>query len=132
MEHNNKKPRGKANGVDAVVGARIRERRTQLGMSQEALAEKLDLSFQQVQKYEKGSNRIGAGRLYEVAKVLAVPVEWFYATLDDGTEAPAEIGTKALRLMQRFNALPDPLKQGIYLHVANTHDFWVARQGGGV
>jgi transcriptional regulator with XRE-family HTH domain len=66
------------NPVDAHVGSRVRMRRMLLGMSQEKLGEHLGLTFQQVQKYEKGVNRIGASRLFDMAKVLAVPVQFFY------------------------------------------------------
>jgi len=71
-------PKKQANPVDAHVGHRVRLRRMLIGMSQERLGELLGLTFQQVQKYEKGINRIGAGRLYEVAGILGVPVAFFY------------------------------------------------------
>ena len=63
---------------DIEVARRVRARRIEVGMSQEKLGEKLGLTFQQVQKYEKGVNRIGAGRLYEVSRILNVPVDFFY------------------------------------------------------
>ncbi len=66
------------NPIDAHVGSRVRMRRMLLGMSQEKLGEHLGLTFQQVQKYEKGINRIGASRLYDMAKVLGVAVQFFY------------------------------------------------------
>jgi transcriptional regulator with XRE-family HTH domain len=66
------------NRTDVEVGARILLRRKQLGLSQERLAEQLGVSFQQVQKYEKGVNRIGAGRLADIAKALNVPVSFFF------------------------------------------------------
>ncbi len=66
------------NPVDIHVGSRVRLRRMMLGMSQEKLGERLGLTFQQVQKYEKGINRIGASRLFDLAQVLAVPVQFFY------------------------------------------------------
>ena len=66
------------NPVDLHVGARVRMRRKFLGMSQEALAEVIDLTFQQVQKYERGSNRISASKLYEIAKALKAPVAYFF------------------------------------------------------
>lgn len=66
------------NPVDLHVGARVRMRRKFLGMSQEALAETIDLTFQQVQKYERGSNRISASKLYEIAKALKAPVAHFF------------------------------------------------------
>ena len=67
--------------VDKVVGTCVRERRIVLGWSQEELAEKLKISFQQVQKYEAGTNRIGASRLYQIARVLDTDVNHFYGTL---------------------------------------------------
>ncbi len=80
-------PRGsrRANPMDVHVGTRVRLRRMLLGMSQEKLGENLGLTFQQVQKYEKGVNRIGASRLFDLAKVLGVPVQFFY------DEAPAGV-----------------------------------------
>jgi len=79
------------NPIDAHVGSRVRLRRILLGMSQERLAEQLGLTFQQVQKYEKGINRIGASRLFDLAHVLGVPVQFFYeqAPSADGTGQPS-------------------------------------------
>lgn len=71
-------PKKQANPVDVVVGNRVRIRRMLIGMSQERLGELLGLTFQQVQKYEKGVNRIGAGRLFDVARILGVPIDYFY------------------------------------------------------
>lgn len=71
-------PKKQANPIDAQVGNRVRIRRMLIGMSQERLGDFLGLTFQQVQKYEKGVNRIGAGRLFEVARILNVPVDYFY------------------------------------------------------
>lgn len=64
--------------VDKHVGTRVRMRRMLVGMSQEKLGEALGLTFQQVQKYEKGSNRIGASRLQQIAQILKVPVDFFF------------------------------------------------------
>jgi transcriptional regulator with XRE-family HTH domain len=69
-------------GIDRVVGQRIRWRRRELKLTQERLGELLELTFQQVQKYEKGVNRVSAGRLYEIAGVLGVPISYFF----DGAE----------------------------------------------
>lgn len=69
--------------VDAHVGQRVRMRRTLLGMSQEKLGEAIGLTFQQVQKYERGSNRISAGTLYRLGQVLDVPVSFFFDCYDD-------------------------------------------------
>lgn len=95
-ERNSRRP----NPIDAHVGSRVRLRRMLLGISQERLGEQLGLTFQQVQKYEKGVNRIGASRLYDLSKVLNVPVQFFYdeaPVLENGVapqpglaEAPAE------------------------------------------
>jgi DNA-binding XRE family transcriptional regulator len=67
--------------ADRHIGQRIRLRRLMIGMSQETLGERLGLTFQQVQKYEKGTNRVGAGRLYEIGNVLNVHVSFFYEGL---------------------------------------------------
>lgn len=69
------------NPVDVHVGSRVRMRRMLVGMSQERLGEQLGLTFQQVQKYEKGSNRISASRLYQMGRILGVPVQYFFEDL---------------------------------------------------
>jgi transcriptional regulator with XRE-family HTH domain len=74
QEKNSRRP----NPIDIHVGGRVRMRRMLLGMSQEKLGELLGLTFQQIQKYEKGTNRIGASRLFELSRILAVPVQYFY------------------------------------------------------
>jgi transcriptional regulator with XRE-family HTH domain len=66
------------NPIDAYVGSRVRMRRLMLGMSQERLADRIGVTFQQVQKYERGMNRIGASRLQIIATVLAIPVGFFF------------------------------------------------------
>src|SRR6185437_16017207 len=71
-------PKKQANPIDIQVGNRVRIRRMLIGMSQEKLGDLLGLTFQQVQKYEKGVNRIGAGRLFEIAKILDVKIDYFY------------------------------------------------------
>jgi transcriptional regulator with XRE-family HTH domain len=73
---------GHPHPVDVHVGARVRLRRTLIGMSQEKLGEAIGLTFQQVQKYERGTNRVGASRLYELSRVLDVPVGFFFEELD--------------------------------------------------
>ena len=80
-----------ANPVDVHVGARVRLRRTLLGMSQEKLGQAIGLTFQQVQKYERGTNRIGASRLHELARVLDVPVAFFFEDLNLGDAASAGV-----------------------------------------
>ncbi len=76
---------GGPNPVDVHVGSRIRLRRTILGYSQQYLARKLGLTFQQVQKYEKGFNRVGASRLWDISKVLRVPMDFFFEDMDKET-----------------------------------------------
>jgi transcriptional regulator with XRE-family HTH domain len=84
MTNNKKKP----NPIDVHVGSRIRLRRNMTGMSQEKLGEHLGITFQQIQKYEKGTNRVGASRLQAIASILEVPIAYFF----DGApgETPAE------------------------------------------
>lgn len=74
MIENKKKP----NPIDIHVGSRIRLRRTMLGMSQEKLGDSLGITFQQIQKYEKGTNRVGASRLQNISAILSVPVAFFF------------------------------------------------------
>ncbi|MEM9331497.1 MAG: helix-turn-helix domain-containing protein [Pseudomonadota bacterium] len=74
MSDNDKKP----NPIDIHVGSRVRLKRTMLGMSQEKLGESLGVTFQQVQKYEKGSNRIGASRLQQISSILKTPISFFF------------------------------------------------------
>ncbi len=69
--------------VDVHVGARIRLRRTLMGMSQERLGDALGLTFQQVQKYERGVNRVGASRLFDLSRILDVPISFFYDNMSD-------------------------------------------------
>ncbi len=122
--------------VDRHVGERLRLRRALMGMSQERLAELVGVTFQQIQKYERGLNRIGASRLVEIARILEVPVTWFFEGVDtpdatDGTPGFAglaepsaafvhDAGTtpapaprfdrrETLELVRAFNRIPDPL-----------------------
>jgi transcriptional regulator with XRE-family HTH domain len=78
---------GRPNPVDVHVGSRVRLRRTLMGMSQEKLADALGLTFQQVQKYERGANRIGASRLHQLSRILEVPVSFFFEEM--GANPPA-------------------------------------------
>ena len=94
---------GPRDEVDAYVGARIGLRRSALGLSQSALAQQLGISFQQVQKYETGQNRISASRLHRVATVLATSVEAFFPPVETA-RGPADMGWEALR---HITATPD-------------------------
>jgi transcriptional regulator with XRE-family HTH domain len=80
----------KPNPIDIHVGSRVRLRRTLLGMSQEKLGEAIGLTFQQVQKYERGANRIGASRLYDLSRVLDVAVSYFFDDITPVTASAAE------------------------------------------
>lgn len=76
-----------AHPVDVVVGGHIRNRRIKLGMTQKQVAEAADVTFQQLQKYEKGVNRVAASKLFEIAKHLRVPIGYFFQGIEDnGTE----------------------------------------------
>ena len=101
-----------ARRVDAHVGARIRERRTAMGLTQENLASALEISYQQVQKYEAGTNRVSAGRLYEISRKLDVDVSYFYEELDpDQDVAPLHHGGKSravIELVQNFAGITNP------------------------
>ena len=76
------------NPVDRHVGSRVRLRRQMMEMSREKLGEELGVTFQQVQKYERGANRIGAGRLWHLARVLEVPVSFFYDGVSSSAQRP--------------------------------------------
>ncbi len=106
-----KSRRGRVAGIspiDAHVGARLRVRRTLLGMSQTTLGDTLGLSFQQVQKYERGTNRISAGRLFALSQMLDVPVEYFFDDMppEVAGSSPAQGGGKA---KEPPNYEPDPM-----------------------
>ncbi|HEX8045525.1 helix-turn-helix domain-containing protein [Rhizobium sp.] len=103
------------NPIDAYVGSRVRMRRLMLGMSQERLAEQIGVTFQQVQKYEKGTNRIGASRLQAIAGVLAVPVAFFFQ--QDNTQP---LATDGLGAISGLEDLSDFLtsKEGLSLNKA--------------
>lgn len=86
-------PTGNPNPIDVHVGIRVRLRRTLLGLSQGQLGKAVGLTFQQVQKYERGSNRISASRLFDLSRALDVPINFFFDAMDEGVEAqsPARI-----------------------------------------
>ena len=101
---------------DAEIGKRIRARRLERGLSQTELGQRLGVTFQQVQKYEKGTNRVGAGRLQRVAEILDVPITFFYNglgstdihadTADAGLSFLETAG--AVRLVRAFSRITDP------------------------
>jgi transcriptional regulator with XRE-family HTH domain len=116
----------KPNPIDVHVGSRVRLRRTLLGMSQEKLGEAIGLTFQQVQKYERGANRVGASRLYDLSRVLDVPVSFFFDDINTETAAaaanPASMAgdgaarhepdplmrRETLELVRAYYRIPDP------------------------
>lgn len=100
-------PRG--SDVDRFVGARIRERRVMLGLSQSQMANLIGVTYQQAHKYERGINRISAGRLFEIAKVLRVPVSFFFEGLDD-TVSEDDLTLRqrmCLELARNFTQIPN-------------------------
>jgi transcriptional regulator with XRE-family HTH domain len=102
-------PRTSPDPVDKHVGSRVRMRRMMLGMSQQTLGDALGLTFQQVQKNEKGTNRIGAGRLYHLARILGVPVGFFFEGAPHVSGRPAKGDTPSPAYVADFLAKPDGL-----------------------
>ena len=118
-----KKGKGGANPIDVHVGSRVRLRRTLLGMSQEKLAKAVSLTFQQIQKYERGANRVGASRLFQFAQILDVPISFFYDEMTgdvlqamtgtaEGPQEPFEqdqlIRRETLELVRAYYKITDP------------------------
>lgn len=111
---------GSPNPIDIHVGSRVRLRRTLLGMSQERLGEAVGLTFQQVQKYERGANRVGASRLFDLARALQVPVGFFFDDMpeslgqDGASGPPAQPEDDPMRrretveLVRAFYRIEDP------------------------
>ncbi len=109
---------GAPNPTDLHVGQQLRQRRTVLGLSQERLSEAVGITFQQIQKYERGLNRIGASRLYELSQALGVPVGFFFEGMAPAVPGMAEEGADykaeavlprdAAELMQLFSSVSDP------------------------
>ena len=112
--------------TDVLVGSRVRVRRLELGLSQTALANELGVTFQQVQKYEKGTNRIGASRLHAMSRVLGVPVTYFFpADGPQGTAKPTEVLNLlsipgAVDLLRDYSAISDRLARKALVVMART------------
>jgi len=100
----------KPNPVDVHVGSRVRYRRMIIGMSQEKLGEKMNLTFQQIQKYEKGTNRIGASRLFQLSRILDVAVGYFFE--DAFANATPSVS----------NGLHEPEQEGFLLDFLNSRE----------
>jgi transcriptional regulator with XRE-family HTH domain len=101
-------PRKQPNPIDVHVGSRLKLRRTMMGMTQEKLGDALGVTFQQVQKYEKGANRIGASRLQEIAKILDVPVSFFFEDAKQAIETPAAMGRMEYGFAEEITAFDVP------------------------
>jgi transcriptional regulator with XRE-family HTH domain len=101
------------NPVDVRVGSRVRMARIEASMSQEKLAGGLGLTFQQVQKYEKGTNRIGSSRLQQISQIVGKPVSWFFDEKNTANQASADLCTRlltapgGLELAQSYLAIPN-------------------------
>ncbi|HEY7989984.1 MAG TPA: helix-turn-helix domain-containing protein [Stellaceae bacterium] len=99
----------KPSPIDVHVGSRVRLRRTLLGMSQERLGNAIGLTFQQVQKYERGANRIGASRLFDLSRVLDVPVSFFFDDINPAVAASVAEGVPGLHEPAAAPYEPDPM-----------------------
>ncbi len=107
-----KSRRGRGRGIspiDVHVGARVRVRRTLLGMSQTNLSDALELTFQQVQKNERGMNRISASRLFDLSQVLDVPIEYFFGDMPAEVSASSPATEKRGRAKKPPSYEPDPM-----------------------
>jgi transcriptional regulator with XRE-family HTH domain len=103
---------GRSQDIDRHVGARVRERRIMLGLTQQQLADLIGVTYQQAHKYERGINRVSAGRLYEIAQVLSVPIGYFFDGLDDqGTRAVSARERMCLELARNFALIPNERHQ---------------------
>lgn len=112
-----------AHPVDVHVGQRVRQRRWMIGMTQQQLADQVGIKFQQIQKYETGTNRISASRLWDIAEALGVPVAFFFDGLDgEATPAPLARATKgdvlhdkeALDLVRAYYAIPETQRRSLF------------------
>lgn len=113
------KTKGKPDPIDAHVGRRLRARRSLLGMSQAKMAEAIGLTFQQIQKYERGMNRISAGRLWQFSINLEVPIEYFYEGLEGGIQRAPDPDdpmsrNETLKLLRVWYLLPETVRRGFY------------------
>jgi transcriptional regulator with XRE-family HTH domain len=102
-------PPGVPNPVDIHVGSRVRLRRTLLGLSQEKLGDAVGLTFQQIQKYERGANRIGASRLFQLSRILDVPISFFFDDLPAALKTAEGQVVWGLRERDQKSIEPDPL-----------------------
>jgi len=99
--------------VDLYVGRRVRERRTLIGMSQEKLGEVVGLTFQQIQKYEKGMNRVSASRLYEFSTILGVSPSWFFDGYKENAvqDEPNLCRRETLEFIRSYERIPEKVQE---------------------
>jgi len=111
------------NAVDMHVGKRVRLRRTLLGMSQEQLGTELNITFQQVQKYERGANRISASRLWDISQILDVPISYFFDDMSQDTmkSSPRRVGRGGDVQDIHGNHLRDPMARRETLELVRTY-----------
>jgi transcriptional regulator with XRE-family HTH domain len=114
---------GRTATLELMIGARMRTRRRQLGLSQTDLAERLGVSFQQVQKYERGANRVAASTLLAAAQTLGTSISWLVGEETSGREDDEDVFRAlarpgALEVLQAFNAIPDPRIRAAFLALA--------------
>ena len=95
-----KRSRAQANTVDTYVGQRIRDKRNERGMSQTEVANALGVTFQQVQKYERGTNRVGASRLFDLSRILSVPIQYFFEGLNNQSTPIEKEDDNVIHLMK--------------------------------
>ena len=102
--------------VDAHVGKRIRHRRWMVGMTQQQLADRVGIKFQQIQKYETGMNRVSASRLWDIAKAMDVPVAFFFEGLDGASPAEFDLisDKEALQLIRAYYSIPEAQRRQIF------------------
>jgi transcriptional regulator with XRE-family HTH domain len=104
--------------IDANVGLRIRQRRWMLGMTQQQLAQRVGIKFQQIQKYESGANRVSASRLFEISQVLEVPISYFFDGLGElvpaGEETDVLANREALELVRAFYSIPEQQRKRLF------------------
>lgn len=110
--------------VDVYVGKRVRQRRWIVGMTQQQLAEKVGIKFQQIQKYETGTNRVSASRLWDISEALGVPVEFFFEGLESkaasgpgvSVNVPGDIlaDKEALELIRSYYSIPENQRRRLF------------------
>ena len=111
------------NAVDLHVGKRVRLRRTLLGMSQEQLGTELNITFQQVQKYERGANRVSASRLWDISQILDVPINYFFDDMTENTmrSSPRRVSRGSEVVDMSDEQIKDPMARRETLELVRTY-----------